>query len=97
MKDLLKPTEQHLRQKGLLSCSKKCIDLNQECHISDCKHWIKFSNDHNCTLVAIYNNGPMTLRQVAERVQLSFARVKQIETKAFEKIKKRLESFDSYF
>ena len=41
--------------------------------------------------------GPMTLRQVAERVQLSFARIKQIETKALEKIKKRIGSFDSYF
>mgnify|MGYP001191982596 FL=1 len=85
------------KEDGLLDCSKRCIELNYSCHIKDCKHWINFSKDHNCTLVAVYNHGPMTLRQVAERIQLSFARVKQIETKAFQKIKKRLESFDSYF
>ena len=85
------------KEDGLLDCSKRCIELNYSCHIKDCKHWIDFSKDHNCTLVAVYNHGPMTLRQVAERIQLSFARVKQIETKAFQKIKKRLESFDSYF
>jgi DNA-directed RNA polymerase sigma subunit (sigma70/sigma32) len=31
----------------------------------------------------------MTLRQVAERLGISFARVKQLETKALEKLKKR--------
>ena len=79
------------------NCCNYCVIKDSPCRITDCKHWIDFSKDHNCTLVAVYNNGPMTLRQVAERIQLSFARVKQIETKAFQKIKKRLESFDSYF
>ena len=86
-----------MRGDGLLACSRKCVELEISCPHADCKHWIDFSKDHNCTLVAVYNHGPMTLRQVAERIQLSFARVKQIETKAFQKIKKRLESFDSYF
>jgi DNA-directed RNA polymerase sigma subunit (sigma70/sigma32) len=39
--------------------------------------------------VSIYDNGPMTLRQIAERLHLSFARIKQIETKALLKIKKK--------
>jgi len=71
--------------------------LNQACPNKECKHWINFPSEHNCCLVSIYENGPMTLRQVAERIQLSFARIKQIETKALEKIKKRIDSFDSYF
>tara|TARA_Y100000310_G_scaffold342423_2_gene445626 strand:- start:440 stop:586 length:147 start_codon:yes stop_codon:yes gene_type:complete len=40
-------------------------------------------------LIAIYENGRMTLREVAERLGISFARVKQIETQALEKLKKR--------
>jgi DNA-directed RNA polymerase sigma subunit (sigma70/sigma32) len=32
----------------------------------------------------------MTLREVAERLGISFARVKQIETKALNKLKKRV-------
>lgn len=82
---------------GLLGCSRKCIEHRQECGFSECRHWINFPNEYNCSLVSVYENGPMTLRQVAERVQLSFARIKQIETKALEKIKKRIGSFDSYF
>ncbi len=82
---------------GLLECSRKCMQLKQTCGAKDCRHWINYPNEFNCCLVSVYENGPMTLRQVAERIQLSFARIKQIETKALEKIKKRLDSFDSYF
>lgn len=82
---------------GLLQCSRECIKLSEPCGNSDCKHWINYSQEYNCCLISIYENGPMTLRQVAERVQLSFARIKQIETKALNKIKKRIAGFDSYF
>ena len=37
-------------------------------------------NELNCTLISVYENGPMTLRQIAERLGISFA-VKQIETR----------------
>jgi DNA-directed RNA polymerase sigma subunit (sigma70/sigma32) len=38
--------------------------------------------------VSIYENGNMTLRQIGERLGISFARVKQIETEALRKIRK---------
>ena len=41
---------------------------------------------NNCKLV--YENGNLTLREVAERVGVSFARIKQIESKALAKLKK---------
>ena len=85
------------KEDGLLACSRKCMELNQACHVSDCRNWINFPSEKNCCLISVYENGPMTLRQVAERIQLSFARIKQIETKALSKIKKRLGSFDCYF
>ncbi len=44
-------------------------------------------DEYNCTLVSVYEHGPMTLREVAEREHLSFARIKQIETKALKKLK----------
>ena len=53
------------------------------------RFWIDFKDEQNCTLISIYENGRMTLREVAERLGISFARVKQIETRAMEKIKKR--------
>ena len=77
-----------MSEPGLRLCSKKCMDMNVSCPIDSCRLWIDYEEDNNCTLVAIYNNGSMTLRQIAERSGISFARVKQIESKALEKIRK---------
>lgn len=76
-----------MKKDGLRPCSRQCIKLETGCPHTDCRMWIDFKNDFNCTLISIYNNGPMTLRQIAERSGISFARVKQIETKALLKIK----------
>ena len=82
---------------GLNFCSRKCKELKTECPNKECRLWIDFKNDFNCTLIAVYNHGPMTLRQIAERSGISFARVKQIETKALFKIKsgKKLSCFEN--
>tara|TARA_R110002020_G_scaffold370990_1_gene582635 strand:- start:176 stop:439 length:264 start_codon:yes stop_codon:yes gene_type:complete len=74
---------------GLLECSRFCLKHKMECQDTKCKFWIDFKGEQNCTLISIYENGRMTLREVAERLGISFARVKQIETQAMEKIKKR--------
>lgn len=85
-----------MKKDGLLGCSKKCQETQTSCPIQDCKHWIEYEDEYNCSLVSIYENGPMTLRQIAERLHLSFARIKQIETKALLKIKKKA-MFDNPF
>ena len=77
---------------GLTPCARTCEKHKIKCHLKECKMWVDYPEDQNCTLVAIYNNDqkPMTLREVAARLHISFARVKQIETKAFAKLKKHL-------
>ena len=74
---------------GLRECSRECMRKESNCRETGCKYWIDFPDDRNCTLVAIYEHGKMTLRQVAERLGISFARVKQIESQALIRIKKR--------
>ena len=76
-----------MRKDGLRMCSRRCMELKVSCPIEECRMWIEYEEEHNCTLVSIYENGSMTLRQIAERLGISFARVKQIETKALQKIK----------
>ena len=39
----------------------------------------------------------MTLRQIGERLGISFARVKQLESRALEKLKKRAKAYDLFF
>ena len=72
---------------GMLPCSRACRLKDVSCPNNECRHWIDFEEDHNCCLIAIYENGPMTLRKIADRIGLSFARVKQIETAALKKLK----------
>ena len=60
---------------------------NKNCDKSECKYFIDYKKDFNCCLVSIYENGPMTLREIGERIGVSFARIKQIESEALKKIK----------
>ncbi|MBL19070.1 MAG: hypothetical protein CMC82_04490 [Flavobacteriaceae bacterium] len=73
---------------GLRSCSRKCIELDTECPNTDCRLWIDYPQENNCTLISVNENDSMTLREIGERIGLSFARVKQIEQKALSKIKR---------
>jgi hypothetical protein len=86
-----------MKTNGLLPCSEKCRELKTDCPVKDCRHWIEYSEEYNCSLISVYENGPMTLRQIAERLHLSFARIKQIETKALLHIKKRASQLNPFF
>ena len=74
---------------GLRTCSRKCMKAKSACQETDCRMWVDFPQEYNCCLISIYENGSMTLREIGERLHISFARVKQIESGALAKIKKR--------
>ena len=73
---------------GLRSCSRACMDSQKPCEDASCRLWINFPKEYNCCLISIYENGAMTLREIGERLGISFARVKQIESKAVAKIRR---------
>ena len=50
----------------------------------ECRLWIEHKDEQNCTLISIYRNGRMTLREIADRLGISFARVKKKEKQAVE-------------
>ena len=72
----------------------KCFNLHDECDVAcdkkECRQWIDYDDDLNCTILAIKNNGgdPMTLRQIGERIGVSFVRIKQIEDELKSKLAK---------
>lgn len=73
---------------GLRPCARKCIELKLGCPNTECRLWIDYPSENNCTLVSVYENGNMTLRQVGERIGISFARVKQLEQRALIKMRR---------
>jgi hypothetical protein len=77
-----------MNNKGLKPCAVACINKKKECSNGECRLWVDYPIEHNCCLISIHENGNMTLRQIGERIGVSFARVKQIETDALRKMKK---------
>lgn len=69
-------------------CSKVCKKNKVSCPIQDCKFWVDFEEDHNCCLISIDRHGPMKLRQIAERIGVSYVRIKHIQDAALVKLSK---------
>ncbi len=59
------------------------------CQRCECRLWQDYPEDRNCANVTVYEHGPLTLAETAKRMGLSLSRIKQIEQRALEKLKKR--------
>lgn len=70
-------------------CREECISEALSCENKNCRHWIEYDQDYNCSLIAIGKNGAMTLDEISKRLGLSLVRIKQIEEAALNKVKKR--------
>ncbi len=72
------------------SCLEACIDLDVSCPNTECRNWINYEKDLNCVYHAIDkakdNNIKFSLRDVAERLNCSFVRVKQLEESGLKKL-----------
>ena len=69
-------------------CAEECQLKKKCCKKEECRYWIDYKEDLNCSLIAVEKNGNMTLREVADRLHVSFVRIKQIEDKALKKLMK---------
>ena len=72
------------------SCCNCCIVNDVGCPIEDCRHWIDYEDDLNCSLIAVEKHGTMTLREVSDRMGITFVRVKQIQDKSLKKFMSRI-------
>jgi len=72
------------------NCALKCIQTRECCSNQECRLWIDYEEDLNCTSIAVNKHGPMTLEQIARRHGLSTVRIKQILDATLAKLKKRL-------
>jgi hypothetical protein len=70
----------------------KCFEVHEkwgvECDQAQCRNWMDFEGDLNCAMVCArkYPAG-LSLREVADRMGVSFPRISQIEHGAFKKLK----------
>ena len=73
---------------------KTCYEAQEKykvsCDQTECRHWIKYEEDLNCSIVcARKNDNGLSVREVAKRLEVSFPRISQIERGLFKKISKR--------
>ena len=61
-----------MKQKKLLVCAHQCIKDRQPCQASTCRFSIDYEEEYNCSLISIYENGELTLREIAKREGISF-------------------------
>jgi hypothetical protein len=69
-------------------CLKECIKKDKSCTKKDCRVWVDYEDDLNCSLLSIQKHGPMTLEETAKRLKLSIVRVKQLQDRALQKLQK---------
>jgi len=76
----------------LPECAKKCKKHAVSCPNSDCRMWMDYEEDNNCCLISIEEKGKdgsdkgLTLHEVADRLQLNYLKVRQIELNALRKL-----------
>ena len=73
-------------------CSKKCLEYDVPCpeENSSCRMWTNYEEDMNCAHISVIKNGRMTLREIADRLGVSYVRVCQIESSTKKKMYKGL-------
>ena len=77
-----------------MKCHEICQNADKCCTYNDCRQWIDYEEDLNCTLVAVNRHGNMTLREIGKRLSLSFVRIKQIQDKALFKLQTKIRNMN---
>ena len=73
-----------------MKCVEDCELANAACQNKDCRFWIQYEGDLNCTLICIRQHGALTLKETADRLGVSYVRIKQIQDVAIKKINKKM-------
>lgn len=76
----------------LPDCARQCLKTGSDCQTRECRMWIDYEKDNNCSLVCIQQNGAMTLDEISKRLKISLVRVSQIEKQALVKLSKRIKT-----
>lgn len=78
----------------------KLAELNcLACDTKECRHWMDFPEDSNCSIVcANKHNDGLTLEEVSKRLGVSHVRVYQVEQQLRKKLMKHFtnEAFDDF-
>jgi len=75
-----------------MSCYDECKKAKKSCKVKECRLWIDYPKDLNCTEISVQRNDKLVFREIGDRLKLTPSRVKQIESAALKKLHLRLNS-----
>lgn len=75
-----------------MKCVDNVIKKNVSCDNKECRYFLKYENDLNCMFIAIQKNGDMKLEEIGSRLNLTPARIYQLQDAALNKINKRIQA-----
>jgi len=75
-----------------MNCYDECKKNKKCCKVKECRLWIDYSEDLNCTEISVQKNDKLVFREIGNRLKLTPSRIKQIETAALKKLNIRLNS-----
>ena len=84
----------------LPECAKKCKEKRVTCPNTDCRMWIDYKQENNCCLISIEEKGKdgsdkgLTLHECAERLDINYLKVRQIEINALRRLSNKKEVSD---
>jgi hypothetical protein len=84
----------------LPECARKCKEHSVSCPNTECNMWIDYESENNCCLVSIEEKGKdgsskgLTLHECADRLQINYLKVRQIEINALRKMSNKREVKD---
>ena len=68
-------------------CATDSLENDSTCNEKECRLWMDYDKDLNCSLISVKKNGKLTLNEVGDRLGISYVRVSQIEKQAVKKLK----------
>jgi len=77
-----------------MKCHEICQYTNTPCKQKECRYWMEYEKDLNCTIVVVNRHGSLTLREIGKRLSLSFVRIKQIQDQALKKLKRKVRNIN---
>jgi len=70
-----------------MKCYELCERHKVNCPNKECRLWIEYGDDLNCTQVTVRKHSRLIFQEIGKRLQLTPSRIKQIETGALKKMK----------
>lgn len=72
-----------------MKCIEEVIKQASPCKNNECRYFIEYENDLNCTFIAINKHKTLTFEEISVRLNLTPARIKQLQDDALNRMKKR--------